>query len=69
MNQIFALALLVLTLGSESGNLCLKSSGIPIQDYAIPEAVFPFADQQALETGIPAASPEGLQGLLEDFLS
>lgn len=69
MKNRLSLLFLVLTLGTQNGNVCLKSSGIPVQTFAIPEAVFPSSDREALENGISVSSSEALQGLLEDYLS
>lgn len=69
MKKQLLLILLVLTLGTQDGIICLKSGTIPVQSFGISAASFPAPDRRALETGIPVSSSEALQGLLEDFLS
>lgn len=67
--KLLLFILLVLTLGIQDGNLCLKSDGNPVQNYGISAELFPESDRAALEDGIGVSSGEALQGLLEDYLS
>lgn len=69
MMQMILSCLLVLSLGTEKGNLCLKSDGFPLKVLGIPASVFPEKDQIALDQGIPVFSSDTLQALLEDYLS
>ena len=60
-----------LYLGVSDGNLALFRTGslTPLQVYPYPVSAYPYAEQRALQIGIPIESDEHLTSLLENFLS
>lgn len=72
MYSIYCIILGIFILGSYQGRIALweqDRTGDPLRIYPVSVSLLPEADQEALNRGICADSPEALARMLEDYLS
>ena len=71
IHYIYTVLLLIGYLGIHQGNIAFwnNNQNEPAIIYPYRAALFPDADQQALQNRIPLSSQEVLNRLLEDYLS